>query len=405
MGRAKEMMIEMEQDPFFGVSTKLVSAHLFENKLIRDFVLKKGVDGVCSYCGDMTKVLPLKAIVQEIDGIILQYFGEPDNEGVGWDSGFEDDAPGFHSEGGGYIVPNNKPYYDDMHELLLWTGFEVKDDDLEHDISNALSYHFSLIEKDPYGLNGAEERILDWRYITSTAMRMAVAGYSLNDMVNAEAARLDYLKQDIYVAEYPLQVKKDLTLFRAVNYGEALNSVVYSRLTSPPVEYTKDLRMSTKGDSVFYGSENKETTKREALSEEGEQYTYIGKFRTKHPVRLLDLTGIPGRLTMYDQEQFLLLLFLRYFCNAISEYVPDHETIKYVPTQLLTFYFRHHLRHYEHDGSSHPIDGIQYTSSKDGSVNTVLFFDNNSSAEHLELLEWECVYQGAVIERNLIDTN
>jgi hypothetical protein len=137
MGRAKEMMIEMEQDPFYGVSDRLVSAHLFENKLVRDFVLKNGFDGVCSYCGDMTKVLPLKSIVEEIDRIILRYFGEPDNEGVGWDSGFENDATGFHSEGGGYIVPNNKPYYDDMHELLFCTGFEVKDDDLESDIASA----------------------------------------------------------------------------------------------------------------------------------------------------------------------------------------------------------------------------------------------------------------------------
>lgn len=71
MGRAKEMMIEMEQDPFYGVSDRLVSAHLFENKLVRDFVLKNGFDGVCAYCGDMTKVLPLKSIVEEIDRIIL----------------------------------------------------------------------------------------------------------------------------------------------------------------------------------------------------------------------------------------------------------------------------------------------------------------------------------------------
>lgn len=402
MGRAKEMMIEMEQDPFYGVSDRLVSAHLFENKLVRDFVLKNGFDGVCSYCGDMTKVLPLKSIVEEIDRIILLYFGEPDNEGVGWDSGFENDATGFHSEGGGYIVPNNKPYYDDMHELLFCTGFEVKDDDLESDIASALSYHFSLIEQDPYGLNAAEERQLDWRYIVSTAMKMAQAGQSLEEMTKAEAARLDYLKSDIYVAQYPLQVKMDLTLFRIVNYKAELNPVLYGNLTSPPVKYTQNLRMSAKGDSVFYGAANKDTAKSEALSEAGDQYTYVGKFHTKHPLCLLDLTGIPERLTIYDQEQFLLLLFLRYFCNAVSKSVPEHDAIEYAPTQLITYYFRNHLRHYEADGSYYPIDGILYTSSKDHSMNAVLFYDNDNSSDHLELLEWECIHNGSVVEHSII---
>lgn len=402
MGRAKELMIEMEQDPFYGVSKRLVSAHLFENKLVREFVLTNGFDGTCSYCGDMTKVLPLKTIVQEIDRIILQYFGEPDNEGVGWDSGFEDDTPGFHSEGGGYIVPNNKPYYDDIHELLLWTGFEVKDNNLEQDISDALSYHFSLIEQDPYGVNQMEEREIDWRYIVNTATKMAQTGFSLDEMVNAEAARLDYLMSDIYVAQYPLQVKKDLVLYRTVNYKEEKNPVLYGNLTAPPVKYTQNLRMSVKGDSVFYGAEKKDTALREALGCKDDQYTYIAKFISKHPLRLLDLTGIPGRLTIYDQEQFLLLLFLRYFCNAVSKSVPVHDAIEYAPTQLITYYFRNHLRHYEADGSNYPIDGILYTSSKDHSMNAVLFYDNDNSSDHLELLEWECIHNGSVVEQSII---
>lgn len=401
MGRAKELMIEMEQDPFYGGSNRLVSAHLFKNRLVHEFVMKNGFDGVCSYCGDVAKVLPLKSIVEEIDRIILQYYGDPDNEGVGWDSSFEDDAPGFHSEGGGYIVPDNKPYYDDMHELLSKTGFEVGNYELEQDISKALGYHYCLIEQDPYGLNSAEERILDWQHIKERAINMAAAGYLLDEMVKAEAARLDYLRQDIHNAHYPLQIKKNLTLFRTVNYKEELDPVLYENLTSPPVKYTQNLRMSIKGDSVFYGAENKETAIREALGGEDDQYTYIGKFHTKHPVRLLDLTGIPERLTIYDQKQFLLLSFLRYFCNAISKYVPEHDAIKYAPTQLITYYFRMYLRHYEEDGSYFHIDGILYTSSKDRTTNAVLFYNNDNSQDHLDLLEWECLHQGTLIKHHI----
>ncbi len=395
MGKAKEMMIEMEQDPFYGVSERLVSAHLFNNRLVHEFVLGNGFDGVCSYCGNMTKVLPLKSIVEEIDRIILQYYGEPDNEGVGWDSGFENDAPGFHSECGGYIVPNNKPYYDDMHELLLRTGFKVKDDDLEHDISDALSYHFCLIEKDPYGVNAAEERWIDWSILKKRAEEMATAGRSLDEMLRAEAARLHYIKSDIQTTHYPFQVKKGLTLYRSVNYKKRRRPLLFIDLTSPPVQFTREMRMSKKGDAVFYAAENQQTAKQEAINDAEEGYCYLGKFETTHQLHLLDLTHIPEQLTIFDQEQFLVLLFLQNFCEAISEYVPDHDAVKYAPTQLLTYFFRYKLRHYEDADNNYPIDGILYTSSKEGNTNAVLFFDNEKSREHLKLVEWECIHQGS----------
>ena len=397
MGRAKELMLEMEQEPLSDVPDRLVSAHLFKNKLVHDYVFKHGFDAECSYCGDNTKVLPLKSIVEFIDNLILKYYGEASNVGLGWDSGFENDTPGFHQEGGGYIVPNNKSYYDDMHQLLFDNGFQVDDDDLEKDIADALSYHDALTEQDPYGLNEAEEIWVDWRIIKERAIKMAQEGFALDVMVKTEAARLDYLKSDIYSAQYPLQVEKGLTLYRTVYYKTKRCPLLFRDLTSPPVKYTRDLRMSKEGDAVFYGAESKETAMKEALSEDNDEYTYLGQFKTKHKLHLLDLTGIPEELSIFNQEQFLLFLFLKNFCEAISERVPEHDAIKYAPTQLVTYYFRNHLRHYEKDGSSHSLDGILYTSSIDGSMNAVLFYDNEGSRNHVELLEWQRIHQREVV--------
>ena len=86
----------------------------------------------------------------------------------------------------------------------------------------------------------------------------------------------------------------------------------------------------------------------------------------------------------------------------MSKSVPEHDAIEYAPTQLITYYFRNHLRHYEADGSYYPIDGILYTSSKDHSMNAVLFYDNDNSSDHLELLEWECIHNGSVVEHSII---
>lgn len=377
-----------------GVSERLVSGQLFRNKLVRDYVDKYGTNGVCSYTKVETKVLPLRSIVKYVDSIILQYYGDPDNEAVGWDSGFEDDIPGFHCEGGGYILPDNRHYYNNMQELLYNTDFSVDDANLERDIADALSYHTHLVEKDPYGLNDEELRLLDWDIIKERTIAMAKDGKTIEEMLVAEAARLKYLRDDIYTAHYPLQIERHLTLYRNVYHADILQNVQFSNLTSPPTEYTENSRMSVKGDSVFYGTEDKETALKEAIRKHGDKHPYIGKFETKHPLRLLDLTGIPRRLTIYDQEQeqYHLLSFLHQFCKAISEYVPDDDVVKYAPTQVITYYFRKNLLHYEKNGSHHPIDGILYISSKNGKMNAVLFFDNETSAQHLELKDWEYVH-------------
>lgn len=396
------MWMEMEADPLYGVPEKLVSVQLLKNKLVFVAAYGRAFDGKCSYTGDFTKVVRLRTVVEIVDDIIMQYFGDPDNEGVGWDSRFGDEETlGFHSEEGGYITPNNRSFYNDMHQLMFDTGFLVDDDELETDIAEALNYHPHLIEQAPYGANEAEVRWIDWRQISDRAMKMAAEGRGLDEMVRAEAARLDYLKSDIYTAQIQLQVEKDITLYRAVNYSTEKNPLLFGNLTSPPIGYTRDLRMSRVGDSVFYGSASKVTTTREALKDAGDAYTYVSKFKSKHRLRLLDLTGVPGQLTIFDHKQFHLLSFLRSFCAAVSEYVAEDDTIKYAPTQLMTYYFRHNLRHYNRDGSYNPIDGILYTSSKDGNMNAVLFYDNDNSSQHLELLECECMHDGVVKKVNV----
>ena len=69
------------------------------------------------------------------------------------------------------------------------------------------------------------------------------------------------------------------------------------------------------------------------------------------------------------------MILLREFAKAIAEPVQkdDKERIEYVPTQIVTEYFRHAIGV---DGTT-PIDGIMYRSSRStGGVCYVLFVDN-----------------------------
>lgn len=397
MGRYKEFIMENMEHPFQNVPTHFVSIHLFRNKLLQDYILKNGFDGVCHYTGDFTKVLSLKSIVIFINDILSKYFGNPDNEAVGWDSGLEDDGDEstFHKELGGYIVPGNRKIYTDMNELLYENNFVVDNEALFADIVDAFG-DICLIQQDPYGLTEDEERFLDWRYIVENTIKMSVKGMDFANIVKAEKVRLYGLLEAIQTAQTPLLKKVPLRLFRCVNYDSTKTPPVqFSDLTSPPIQYTKDLRMSKRGDSIFYGAVKKETAEEEAVKVASDSYVYIGTFETTHDLHILDLTGIADNLSIFDQEQdsYYILVFLSQFCHAISLPVYNPST-EYIPTQLITFYFRNCLKFYHQDGSKSDLDGILYSSSKDHSVNAALFYDNTSSAKHLRLLEYEVMHEG-----------
>lgn len=393
-------MIENREHPFQNVPNYLVSIHLFKNKLIQNHIEENGFNGVCHYTNNFTKVLSLKNIVIFINDILSKYFENPDNETVRWDPECDDDSneSTFHKELGGYMVPGNRRIYTDMEKLLKDNLFavDVNYKTLFTDIVNAFG-DIRLIQQDPYGLTEDEERFLDWKYIVENTIKMSAKGMDFSNIIEAEKVRLYGLLSAIQAARSPLLKKTHLTLFRCVNYDSTKTPPVqFSDLTSPPIQYTKDLRMSKRGDSIFYGALEKETAKKEALKSSSDNRVYIGTFETMHDLHILDLTGIADNLSIFNQNQdsYYILLFLSQFCHAISLPVYNPPT-EYIPTQLITFYFRNYLKFYHKDESKSDLDGILYRSSKDNSVNAALFYDNESSAKHLRLLEYEVIDEGS----------
>ncbi len=402
MGLVKKMMMEREEAPFPNIPSRYASIDLFKNAYLYAQLEEHCFKGICSYTQKQTRVCSLRDIILSINTILTMHYGDPDNEAVGWDSSSKEDyeGTGFHRECGGYILPDNRKIYTDIYELLCDNDFIVDHNRLLEDIiDNFGSIRF--IQQDPYGLTDAEERLYDWRYITEHSIKMMKDGKSLTEMVEQEDVRLYNILEAIQTAQYPLLKEISLRVFRCVNYDDnKVPPVEYSDLTSPPVKYTKNLRMSQKGDSVFYCSLNKDTTLKEAIKDNNEGYTYIGTFESMHKMHILDLTKIDMDLSIFNQDYnlYYLLLFLRDFCKAISKPIRnDDEQIEYVPTQLITYFFRNCLKYYHRDMSKSDLDGILYSSSKDGTPNAVLFFDNENSEKHLKLLEYETIYKGKVI--------
>ena len=102
----------------------------------------------------------------------------------------------------------------------------------------------------------------------------------------------------------------------------------------------------------------------------------------KKEVGLLDFTNIPEP-NILNVPDYFAYRFLYGFQNAITQHVGeiDSEKHKYVPTQIMRDLI-------ENDFSRAGIMGIKYRSVKnDGQPNVVLFLDNNTCGEWLELID------------------
>ena len=111
----------------------------------------------------------------------------------------------------------------------------------------------------------------------------------------------------------------------------------------------------------------------------------IGKFRTKKSLRIVDLTNLPKLsfwMENYDANHFLYL----FHAELVKSLAPDDtNAISYVPSQVFTEYLRYMYK----DEKGNHIDGMVYKSAKTNGHNIVLFYDQQTSRDILELVGYE----------------
>jgi hypothetical protein len=143
--------------------------------------------------------------------------------------------------------------------------------------------------------------------------------------------------------------------------------------------------MSPAGIPMFYGAADECTAIAETyIAKAGRKaVATVGKFETARDFIILDLTKLPPVPSAYDQRLRHLrsgIAFLKEFVETLIQPITKNgrERIDYVPTQIVTEYFR--CVHKTSSGD--PINGILYRSSKDArGICCVLFFENDKCCE------------------------
>lgn len=391
MGQAKKYFMDLEENH---CRDKKVSSALFsDHQYIDDIFEKYGYPGRCDYTGKYADVVSLRRIYDDLHAEFLDYFESPDDF-LPFDSSEDPDeyeGSGLHIEESGYIMPDNR-HIMSTREALSYVGFSPSNKELLSDIVACFNEDRWVI-RDTFEQTSYERMNYNWKVFSEKTVEESLLyikdpvhdtldesdydgiknkySVSFNYIAERICANLRYLNKDI---------KSGTILYRCVNYNTIPISMSASNLWAPPEEYASAQRMSRKGQSRLYVCYDKDTPLKEAVP--GTHHC-LAKFQLKKDIKVIDFAkiDIPNILNVpnvFDYD------FFYKFADLITEKVAENEKYKYVPTQIMRDIIEEHFM------ESEDIIGIEYRSVKGSNTNNlVLFLDNNTCADYLDLIKWK----------------
>jgi hypothetical protein len=356
-----------------------VCSKCFEDPALKRYVLENASSLACDFCGtssDSDIGASITDIATYINECLRSEYAEA-GDGVSWDSG----------EGGwqGTLIWDT----DDL--VFEEIGLELPNDssgELREALVNALPT-VEWSQRNPYGYNRDEFFWFSWERFCETIKHRSrfffLRDRGDGDLLSANRT-LNMIARLCSSFGLILDLPEGSTLYRA---RASKRPLTVRELGPPPKELAvQSNRMSPAGIVMFYASDNPETALRETARKSG---TFaLGRFQTTRSVQILDLTGLPSVPSIFDQNNSpdrAALMFLDAFASDVSKSV-DHDDrihVDYVPTQVVTEYFRSVFKTPE---GKH-ISGIRYLSSQHPDhASIVLFADQENLVREKEPDEW-----------------
>ncbi|MFU5327362.1 HEPN-associated N-terminal domain-containing protein [Pseudomonas aeruginosa] len=373
MGIAKRMWEEEMDRGYSTVDGAYVCARCFGDEGLKEFIRQNSQPGKCSYCERRRRVCSLNQVIEHIMNSVRLEWGHPANEGLPYET----------REGGWQVAD----VYDTW-ELLEELDIQCGSDELFGDISGAI-HDSEWCEVEPYSLPLDRTLVYGWesfcnfiihtaRFVFFKAENAAYDRHQHDEMnpvdileaIGGICDRLD-LVGSLAVTEKIYRVRvvdPDATLSKAKELG------------SPPDNLANmPNRMSPVGISMFYGAFSIDTAIRETFdpSISVGKKAVCGEFSPVRELVVIDLSDSFYVPSLFDPDKQELRSYYKFMCDFISDFSKPIERgerahADYVPTQVVTEFFRHIYR--SREGAS--IDGVIYPSSKTGERAIVIFADS-----------------------------
>jgi len=401
MGRVSEMWLEAEMRGWTDLDGKFVCPDCLYDYALANVAMTKASSFQCSYCAKTGQSIPIAADMNDVmptivEGLALEW-GDPNNEGVAY----------VTREGGwlGQVL--------DSYELLDAIGFEAESADLVDDICLSLT-NDQWCQRDYNRLLPQDELTFSWRdFSNALKYRIRYVFYRAAEPVTLVPPErpsheiLDNLGSFSKGFKLIHKIPVGTSLFRArIHSWRKKLSDIHDLGPPTAVQAKFSNRMSPAGIPMFYGSLDKKTAIQEVTRIRGEndfidrimrffswpKRVTSAEFKTTKEFLVLDLTKIPDCPSLFDVRRHgerAACIFLNEFVEDISRPIKKdgREHIEYVPTQVVTEYFRHIYRHTD----DQKIMGIIFPSAVGPGVSVVLFVGPARR-------------EGQVVDENSVDT-
>lgn len=354
-----------------------VCADCIDDVDIRAFIASRADELACDFCdrssADQAVAAPLESVVEFMMEAIDREYDRAVNA-LGWES----------REGG----------FQGSH----WDSYDLLTDEIDIALPNDDGRLLDILveclgdndwcQRNPYGLREDERYIASWdefaNFIKYERRYFFLESQRTDGELLSPPSLLEFISETVVDYGLLTTIPTGSTIYRArqLKPGQTFRSSL--DFGPPPVERaTRSNRMSPAGIVMFYGSSETDTAVAE-IDDRPELGIAVGTFRTLRDLGIVDLTRLPRPLRFFEPqpetsiENRYVLSFLNSFGRSMAARVEpgDLEHIDYVPTQVVTEWFRTRWLANEPN-----INGILYRSAqRAGGSSLVLFADQDKIA-------------------------
>jgi hypothetical protein len=377
MGRAKQMMLEEEEYSLGNVKSSFICYKHINDYAIANYIKRSTNKGKCTYCEEERSIVSLEKLMLFILEGINKFYEDAAN------------CMPYDYENGGYLGPTFDKY-DIVGDFL-----NIEDFVLEQDINDAFSDTI-WSKNNMYDISEKDLLESQWELFKNVVKYKSRYMFSQTSLfkTDQDSQKAYDIFKKIKRGIIPLGIisKIEITtqLFRVRQHTNSEKIIKFDQIASTPNNHAVYAnRMSPAGISMFYCAFEFITAYKETVDQNSKKKSKITSavFQNKRELKVIDLTNLKD-ISIFDNKKrphYFLNLFLKAFVEDLSKNIlhDGKEHIEYVPTQIVTEFFRYPFS----ESKKTPIDGIIYPSSKNiGKKACVLFFDNEQCLKELDLI-------------------
>lgn len=335
---------------------------------LKEYIKKYGNMSKCSYCGNKRKVVTLEDLLEHkiMQGIYFAY-DEADNCLGRWD---------------GEYVAQTFDTYDLIHEELA-DEFYFQYDNIADDICDLMDNRI-WCHADPYGETQDEREYYTWQSFCNLVMHRVrylfskenniYSGYDMSNPENILETIAGYVEMLHLTNTYKMTSKEYGKVYRGRMHNADQIYKNASDFGPPPYKIAAANRMSAEGIPIFYAAYDEQTVLSE-IYDSHKEYATVAAFNLSRQLTLLNLDRlksikIPSIFDEENRKKGSAIKFLKKFAMYISRSIEETPAIEYVPTQIVTEYFRYVFE----TSDNQKLDGIIYSSAQNNGGKCVALF-------------------------------